>query len=207
MPSNKAYGLYSFRAKILKCCKYAVSVPLANIFNLSVTKGKYPTKLKLTKIIPIFKEEDETCGNYRPISLLSIFNRCFEKIMYERLVKYIFENNILTNSQFGFRDGHNIQHAILDILSVIHKNMNNNKYSCGVFIDLKKAFDTVDHSVPSKLHFYGIRVIVNDWFRSYLFDRKQTTAVGNFVSDSLLTQCGVPQGSVHAPPPFIPTIC
>ena len=79
--------------------------------------------------------------------------------------------------------------------------MNNNKYSCGVFIDLKKAFDTVDHSVPSKLHFYGIRVIVNDWFRSYLFDRKQTTAVGNFVSDSLITQCGVPQGSVHAPPP------
>ena len=205
LPSNEAYGLYSFPAKILKCCKYAISVPLANIFNLSVTKGKYPTKLKLTKIIPIFKEEDETCvNNYRPISLLSIFNRCFEKIMYERLVKYISKNNTLTNSQFGFRGGHNTQHAILDILNVIHKNMNNNKYTCGIFIDLKKAFDTVDHSILlSKLHFYGIRGIVNDWFRSYLFDRKQTTAVGNFVSDSHITQCGIPQGSVLGPLLFL----
>ena len=75
LPSDKAYALYSFPAKTLKCCKYAISVLLANIFNLSITKGKYPTKLKLNKIIPIFKEEDETCvNNYRPISLLSIFN-------------------------------------------------------------------------------------------------------------------------------------
>ena len=99
LPSNKAYGLCSFPAKILKCCKYAIIVPLANIFNLFIKKGKYPTKLKLTKIIPIFEKEDETCvNNNRPVSLLSIFNRCFEKIMYERLVKYISKNNILTNS-------------------------------------------------------------------------------------------------------------
>ena len=108
------------------------------------------------------------------------------------------------DSQFGFRGGHNTQRAILDILNVIHKNMNNNKYTCGIFIDLKKAFDTVDHSILlSKLHFYGIRGIVNDWFRSYLFDRKQTTAVGNFVSDSHITQCGIPQGSVLGPLLFL----
>ena len=82
--------------------------------------------------------------------------------------------------------------------------MNNNKYTCGIFIDLKKAFDTVDHSILlSKLHFYGIRGIVNDWFPSYLFDRKQTTAVGNFVSDSHITQCGIPQGSVLGPLLFL----
>ena len=82
--------------------------------------------------------------------------------------------------------------------------MNNNNYTCGIFIDLKKAFDTVDHSILlSKLHFYGIRGIVNDWFRSYVFDRKQTTVVDNFVSDSLITQFGVPQGSVLDPLLFL----
>ena len=86
----------------------------------------------------------------------------------------------------------------------MHKNKYNNKYTCGIFIDLKKAFDTVDHSILlSKLHFYGIRGIVNDWLRSYLFDRKQTTAVDNFVSDSLITQCGVPQGSALGPLLFL----
>ena len=89
--------------------------------------------------------------------------------MYQRLSKFIIKHNILINSQYGFRSGHNTQHAILDIVNTIQSNMNSGKFTCGLFIDLKKAFDTVDHYILlQKLDFYGIRGIVNDWFQSYL---------------------------------------
>ena len=123
----------------------------------------------------MYKGEDETLPeNYRPISLLSIYNRLFEKLLYRRLIKFIDKNDILYDLQYGFRNKHSTQHAILDIVNTIHSNMDNRKYSRGIFIDLKKAFDTVNHEILlTKLEHYGIRGVINSWFRSYLSDRRQ----------------------------------
>ena len=173
LPYNKALGLYSTPVKLLKLAKSVISIPLTKIFNQSVLTGVYPAKLKYAKVIPVYKGEDETLPeNYRPISLLSIYNRLFEKILYRRLIKFIDKNDILYDLQYGFRNKHSTQHAILDIVNTIHSNMDNRKYSCGIFIDLKKAFDTVNHEILLTKHeHYGIRGVINSWFRSYLQGR------------------------------------
>ena len=104
--------------------------------------------MKKAKIIPIFKTDDNTdANNYRPISLLLNFNRIFEKLIFNRMESFIEKNNLFSPSQYGFRKSHSTQHAILDIVNTIQTNMDNHLFSCGVFIDLKKAFDTVDHKI------------------------------------------------------------
>ena len=185
--------------------KRVISVPLATIFNQSICSGIFPSKLKCAKIIPIFKDEDDTLPeNYRPISLLSIYNRIVEKLMYSRVTKFVKDCSILYDQQYGFRSKHSTQHAILDTVNTILQNMDNGKFSCDVFIDLKKAFDTVNHELLlAKLENYGIRGVINSWFRSYLTDRKQTTEVNNVVSEAATTFCGVPQGSVLGPLVFL----
>jgi retron-type reverse transcriptase len=116
------------------------------------------------------------------------------------MVSYIEKQNLLYSSQYGFRKGHSTQHAILELLNDIQTNMNKKLFSCGVFIDLKKAFDTVDHNILlNKLNHYGFCGIVNDWVSSYLKNRTQTTQVGQHISNKVEVSCGVPQGSVIGP--------
>ena len=143
-----------------------------------VQTGVYPSKLKRAKVIPVYKTGDRTePGNYRPISLLSVFNRLFERLMHKRLTSFIEKKKILYNAQYGFRANCSTQHVILDIVNRIQSNMEAGLYSCNVFIDLKKAFDKVDQTVLlCKLSKYGIRGIINDWFVSYLTNRTQTNS-------------------------------
>jgi hypothetical protein len=154
--------------------------------------------LKLAKIIPLFKAGCQSCvNNYRPIALLSVFDKILEKLMYKRLISYIENKNILFKNQFGFRSNHSTIQAVLSITDKIQQAIENKKYSCGIFLDLSKAFDTVDHVILlQKLECYGIRGIVKNWFESYLCDRKQYVSIGNTNSDEELVTCGVPQGSV-----------
>ena len=124
--------------------------------------------------------------------------------MYSSVTKFVKDCNILYDQQYGFRSKHSTQHAILDIVNTILQNMDNGKFSCGVFIDLKKAFDTVNHEILlAKLENYVIRGVINSWFRSYLTDRKQTTEVNNVMSEAETTLCGVSQGSVLGPLLFL----
>ena len=194
-------GLYSCPIRILKGAKHILSDILATIINLSVQTGDYPSKLKHAKIIPVFKTGDETePGNYRLISLLSVFNRLFQRLMHKRLTSFIEKHHILFKSQYGFRENFSTQHAILHIVSKIQNIMDKGLYSCGVSVDLKKAFDTLDHSILlCRLHHYGIRGIINDWFSSYLSDRTQTTQIGSDISGKDKILFGVSQGSVLGP--------
>ena len=107
--------------------------------------------------------------------------------------KFVKDCHILYDQQYGFRSKHSTQHATLDIVNTILQNMDNGQFSYGVFIDLKKAFDTVNHVILlAKLENYGVRGVINSWFRSYLTDRKQNTEINNTVSEAETTLCGVP---------------
>ena len=143
-------------------------------------------------------------NNYRPISLLSVFNRIIEKLIYRQLKSFLEDCNIFYHSQYGFRERRSTEHALIDIVNQIQSNFDKGIYTCGIFIDLKKAFDTVDHSILlQKLYHDGIRGIVNDWFRSYLSDRIQSTQIGPNISNKQRMTCGVPQGSVLGPLLFL----
>ena len=112
LQDNKAHGLYSSLVRLLKSAKRVISVPLATIFNQSISSGIFPSKLKRAKTIPTFKDEDDSLPeNYRPISLLSIYNRIFEKLVYSRLTKFVKDCNILFDQQYGFRSMRSTQHA------------------------------------------------------------------------------------------------
>ena len=117
---------------------------------------------------------------------------------------FIEKNKLFSLSQYGFRKSHSTQHAILDIVNTIQTNKDKRLFSCGVFIDLKKAFDTVDHKILlDKLYHYGFRGIVNQWFSSCLEDRTPTTQIGSFISPENNITFGVPQGSVLGPLLFL----
>ena len=106
-------------------------------------------------------------------------------------------NDLLQSSQYGFRQAHSTQHAILDIVESIQTNTDKKLFSCGVFNDLEKAFDTVNHNILlNKLNYYGFRGIINQQVSSYLSNRTQTTEINSCISSSLNINCGVPQGSV-----------
>ena len=205
IPQNKPHGLYSFPTLILRSAKHIISQPLFVLLKKSLEHGIYPTKLKVAEVIPIYKSDDPSDpSNYRPISLLSVFNRIFEKMMYYRLKSFLEKKNIFNDSQYGFREKRSTEHAILDIINQIENNMDN-KMSCGIFIDLKKAFDTVDHLILlQKLDHYGVRGVINNWFASYLLGRQQTTQIGvKNISKKEVILSGVPQGSVLGPLLFL----
>ena len=120
IPRNKTYGLYSCPIHILSGAKHIISGPLSNIFNISVQEGVFPSNLKQAKVIPVYKSDDETePGNYRPISLLSIFNRIFEKLMYRQLKNFLDKHDILFKSQYGFRG----LNTLLLTLSISYKTI------------------------------------------------------------------------------------
>ena len=179
---------------------------MADIINLSFSTGKYINKLKLSKVIPIYKEKGDKLStiNYRPISLLSNVNKIFEKLMHKRLYNFLEEQKCIYDYQFGFRKYHSTTHALIDLTEDVRKAIDNNTFSCGVFIDLQKAFDTVDHNILlKKLEHYGIRGIANDWFNSYLKNRKQYVSISGYESKIVNINFGVPQGSVLGPLLFL----
>ena len=138
--------------------------------------------------------------NYRPISLLSCFEKLLERLLAKRIISFLKKNRILYELQFGFREGHSTIHALLELLDSIYQNLDDNNSCIGVFLDLSKAFDTIDHDILlKKLSHYGFRGIVHNWFASYLQNRKQYTCVNGNKSTQQDIYKGVPQGSVLGP--------
>jgi hypothetical protein len=190
---------------IIKQIIYYIVKPFAHICNSSFINGVFPNKMKIAKVIPIFKKEDNSLfTNYRPISLLPQFSKILEKLFNNRLDAFIEKHDTLSSSQYGFRSKMSTSLALLELTEEITTALDNKKCTIGVFIDLKKAFDTIDHKLLiKKLNHYGIRGIANTWLTSYLQNRQQYVNLDDENSDLANVVCGVPQGSILGPKLFI----
>ena len=176
------------------------------IFKLSLQKGCFPEELKIARVTAVYKTDDiNEIGNYRPFSVLFCFSKILERIMYHRLFKYLTTNEILHKKQFVFQKGHSTEHAIIQLIDQINNSFEKNHFTIVTFIDLLKAFDTVDHSIPiKKLKVYRVKGNNLRWFESYLSNRKQYI---NYNSNKCTTfesiTYGVPQGSIPGPLLFL----
>ena len=172
---NKSTGYDDISANVVKTCYDELLFPLKFIFNKSIKTGVFPDKLKIAKVTPIFKSGESTSlTNYRPISILPCFSKLLERIMYNRLYNYLISNSILYKNQFGFQSSNSTEYAIMELVDQISNSFDSNKFTLGVFIDLSKAFDTVDHNIMlEKLKHYGASGNNLAWFKSYLDRRKQ----------------------------------
>ena len=157
------------------------------------------------KIFPVHKKGSKTeLTNYRPISLLSNISKIIEKMVHDRLYIFLEQNKAFYNYQFGFRNNHSTNHALIEITEQIRNACDRNLYTCGVYLDLKKAFDTVNHEILlEKLKYYGIKETSYSWFKSYLCERLQYTQIKDSESSLKAVSHGVPQGSVLGPLLFI----
>ena len=170
LKNNKSIGSCSIPLKFLKLFKTTLSEPISLIANIYFSTGTFPSTLKNPMVIPIYKKEDHTlCNNYRPISLLSNISKIIEKLVHIQLTKSLNKFGILYEKQFGFRNNHSTTHALLEITEKIKQACDTGQFACRVFLDLQKAFDTVNHTILlKKLTHYGIRGIANKWFQSFL---------------------------------------
>ena len=177
-----------------------VAGPLAHIFNLSLQKGIFPSRMKTSKTVPIFKNIDSRLdpNNYRPVSIIDSWSKIFEKIISVYLLAFLFQNNFFYKYQFGFLKGRSTDQAVLQIINYITKSLNDGKLVAACFLDVQKAFDTVNHEILfAKLENAGIRGIALKWFKSYLSDRKQKVLIGSTFSDTIEDiTLGVLQGSI-----------
>jgi exonuclease III len=203
---NKAPGYDDVSSNIVITVMDSILVPLLHCIKLSFKEGVFPNKLKIAKIVPIFKKDDKChLSNYRPISILSVFSKLYEKLMYIKLYSHFVRNNLLYKRQFGFQSNCSTEHAMVDLVNLLTKSLDVNLFSIGVFIDLSKAFDTVNHEILlAKLKYYGVNKLTHNWLTDYLKNRKQFLNYGDYLSTLLEdVTCGVPQGSILGPLLFL----
>lgn len=186
-------------------CNY-ISPIIVHLVNVCFETSTFPTVLKTSIVTPIHKGGDvDDVNNYRPISVITVLAKILEKILNGRLINYLNKYKILSNSQFGFRNGVSTEDAVSSLTSTVTKNLDNGVKSISCFLDLKKAFDTVSVSILlQKLEKIGIRGKQQSLFRDYLSGRTQRVKLGGgIISDSTEVTCGVPQGSVLGPTLFL----
>ena len=176
---NKSPGHDGVSVKIIQSVTNEISEPLSHIFNLTFINGNIPDNLKKALITPVFKmNENNEFKNYRPISALTCFSKLLEKLMYERLIKFIEKNKILTPHQYGFRENRSTELAIIELTNRLTKAIDNGEFTVGIFLDVFKVFDTINHRILiQKLEDYGIRGITKLWFQDYLTEFKLLNTV------------------------------
>ena len=201
MKTNKAIGLDNLSARLLRDSSILLAPSLRYIINLSIEKGRFPSSWKCAKVIALFKQGDRTDkDNYRPISILPKVSKVIERAVHSQLYEYLISNNLLAVNQFGFRHGRSTALALTQFTDEVLSNMDKGLVNGVVFIDLKKAFDTVNHEILlKKLKAIGIISTNLAWFHSYLSSRSQKTFIGQSSSSLRKVSVGVPQGSILGP--------
>ena len=206
LPKNSC-GYDNLSSKMLIQLAPIIHPVIRLISNQSLVTGIFPRQLKKAVVIPIYKGKNtdpNDFGNYRPISLLPVLSKIIEKVVQKQLYEYMDSNNLFNNSQYGFRKNHSTEYAAMEFVDKIGETMNNKQTPFAIFIDLSKAFDTLDHTILlQKLRFYGIQGTELAWFESYLTGRTQCVRYNDSVSNDLSLETGVPQGSVLGPLLFL----
>ena len=206
LKNNKAIRIMDVETKFIKLSKNILSPVLSDLFNVCIAQGVFPDCLKIAEVIPIFKKGDHNLAtNYRPISILSQFDKIFEKLIYIRISSYLEKYDLLSKNQFGFRENSSTNFAIAHIHDNILRNFDLGLHTCCIFLDFSKAFDTVNHQILlAKLQkYFGIRGKPFDLFKSYLSNRYQCTKILQTQSELMSVSCGVPQGSCLGPLLFL----
>ena len=180
---------------MLKLIAPHIVKPLTLIINQSLFTGKFPDKLKVAKVIPLFKKDDKlVMDNYRPVSLLTSVSKVFEKVAHRQLSNYFTNNSLFYKSQYGFRAEHSTEYASLELIDRVIDSFENKLTPISIFMDLSKAFDTLDHTILlKKLNYYGVKGKELEWFKSYLTDRQQYVVINDMVSDTKCITTGVPR--------------
>ncbi|CAB4029666.1 Hypothetical predicted protein, partial [Paramuricea clavata] len=202
---SKATGLDKISSRLLRECSDLIAESLSYIFNRSIVSGVFPDEWKHAKVVPIHKQGKRNCpDNYRPISIVSVVAKVFERIIYDQLYLFLSENSLLTNCQSGFRGLHSTVTALLEAANDWAYNIDHGSVNAVLFLDFRKAFDTVDHEILlGKLNSYGINGVAGNWFRSCLSERKQKCFVNGHFSTNRLLRCEVPQGTILGPLLFL----
>ena len=211
LPMKTSSGHDNISNVLLKRLNVSIITPLSMIFNKSLEEGIFPEQIKLADIVPLFKSQDRSeCTNYRPISLLLTVSKLLEKVVYSRTYTYLERHEKLYVSQYGFREGHSCENAISELVSQIVKGQQEGMYTLSLFLDLSKAFDSLEHRVLlKKFERYGLRGKVNEWFASYLQNRRMRvkctiSSTGKLeYSDYQSVNYGTLQGSCLGPLIFI----
>ena len=190
---------------IFKLCPDSIFATLTDLMNKCIKGGIMPTVLKKSKIIPIHKKGSrQNVNNYRPITLLSYIDKILEKAMYSRLYSYLNKMNYICPNQFGFREHHSTELAVVSMLERSYRAIEERQWILLITMDFQKAFDVIRHDILLyKLYNAGIRGKILDWFKSYLENRQHRTLVNDMLSYSLVTKTGVPQGSSLGPLLFL----
>jgi hypothetical protein len=205
LKTTNSSGYDEVSNRLLKLSAPIIASPLTYVCNAALKCGVFPDRLKYAFVKPVHKKgSKQDLSNYRPISLLPIFSKVLEKIIYVRLYTHLLHNKILSSHQFGFRDDHATDQAIFSLVDTILEAMNQKLVVAGIFCDLHKAFDSVNHEILlKKLQFYGIVGKLYMLIRSYLDKRYQKVCWNKHCSTWEKIQCGVPQGSILGPLLFL----
>ena len=202
---DSAAGWDDLKSSMIKHIKESITVPLVHIYNRSFVTGTFPSELKIANVVPIHKSGDEMMfSNYRPVSVLPLFSKLLERLVYNRLISHINDKKLLYEFQFGFQKGKSTHLAIRILVDKITEALDQDECVVGVFLDFSKAFDTVDHNILlQKMDKYGICDVELQWFKDYLSNRMQYVTYNKYKSSHAKIHCGDPQGSILGPILFL----
>jgi hypothetical protein len=198
MKSKTSCGHDGLSNKVLKLIKHEISHPLSLLINKSLHTGIFPDSMKIAKVLPLYKKGDlHDVNMYRPISLLPVLSKVLEKVVNQQLFAYLNLHTLLTKSQFGFRPKMSTTHAIMSNIKYIEEAKYRKKKAMNIYLDLTKAFDSLDHTILiRKLEYYGVKNYELKWFTSYLTNRRQFVNCKGAISETPLHRNWSPTGKL-----------